>query len=78
MKWIYLFLLDRCLTFNLKGLGCMAISADSGPIEKSHLTVSDLVFQELKEMRLMLYPCMPLNSYTLDTLDKTGIYKLII
>ena len=57
----------------------MEISADSGPIEKSRLTcqtsMSDLVFQELKEMRLMLYPCMPLNSYTLD---KTRICKLII
>ena len=59
--------------FQFEGLGCMKISADSGPIKKSHPTVSDLV--ELKEMRLMLYPCMLLNSYTLD---KTGIYKLII
>ena len=51
----------------------MEISADSGPIKKSHPTVSDLV--ELTEMRLMLNPCMSLNSYTLD---KTGICKLII
>ena len=64
---------DRCRTFNLRGLGCMKISADSGPIKKSHPTVYDLV--ELNEMRLMLYPCMPLNSYTLD---KTVICKLII
>ena len=28
----------------------MEISADSGPIKKSTPTVSDLVFQELKEM----------------------------
>ena len=49
--------------FQFEGLGCMKISADSGPIKKSHPTVYDLV--ELKEMRLMLYPCMPLNSYTL-------------
>ena len=28
------------------GLGRMEISADSGPIEKSHPTVSDLVFQD--------------------------------
>ena len=62
------FLSDRCLTFNLRGLGCMKISAGSGPIKKSHPTVYDLV--ELKDMILMLYPCMPLNSYTLY---KTGI-----
>ena len=40
----------------------MKISADSGLIEKSHPTESNLVFQELKIMRLML----SLNSYTLD------------
>ena len=44
----------------------MKISADSGLIEKSHPTVSDIVFQGLKEIRLMLYPCMPLDSCTLD------------
>ena len=73
MKWNYPSFSDICLTFNLRGLGCKKISADSGPIKKSHPTVYDLV--ELKEMRIMLYPCMPLNSYTLD---KTGICKLIL
>ena len=49
----------------------MKICADSGPSRKSHPTVSNLVF---KEMRLTLYPCMPFSSYTLD---KTEICKLI-
>ena len=44
---------------------CMKISADSDPIEKPHPTVSSLVFHDLiKELRLAVYPCMPLNSYT--------------
>ena len=56
----------------------MKISADSGPSGNNILLCPIWFFRmpastKLKEIRLTLYPCMPLNSYTLD---KTGICKL--
>ena len=61
--------LYRCLTFNLRGLGRMKISADSGP-SGNHILLCPIWFfrmpasPKLKEMRLTLHPCMPFNSYT--------------
>ena len=68
VDWIYPSLSDICLTFSLRGLGRMKISADSDPIWFFRMPASP----KLKEIRLTLYPCISLNY----TLDKTGICKL--